>query len=167
MRQINFGMTLSLLLVTTLLISGCSTFKPEKEVVTVTKLVERNIPLPLGLINNLRSMVALDNIVNFILDCIFNKQAINKTFLISDNHDLSTPQLIERLSDALGLKCKLYNISPIIFKMFTFLIGKRDIYEKINGSLQVDINQTMQISGWTPVVSIDDQLSKLVHSNHG
>ena len=44
MRQINFGMTLSLLLVTTLLISGCSTFKPEKEVVTVTKLVERNIP---------------------------------------------------------------------------------------------------------------------------
>ena len=45
MRQINFGMTLSLLLVTTLLISGCSSFyKPEKEIVTVTKLVERNIP---------------------------------------------------------------------------------------------------------------------------
>ena len=44
MRQINFGMTLSLLLVTTLLISGCSSFKPEKEIVTVTKLVERTIP---------------------------------------------------------------------------------------------------------------------------
>ena len=44
MRQINFGMTLSLLLATTLLISGCSTFKPEKEIVTVTKLVERQIP---------------------------------------------------------------------------------------------------------------------------
>ena len=45
MRQINFGMTLSLLLVTTLLISGCSSFyKPEKEVVTVTKLIERQIP---------------------------------------------------------------------------------------------------------------------------
>ena len=131
------------------------------------KLVEKKVPLPFGLINNLRSMVALDNIVNFILDCIFNKQAINKTFLISDNHDLSTPQLIERLSDALGLKCKLYNISPIIFKMFTFVIGKRDIYERIHGSLQVDINQTMQISGWAPVVTIEDQLSKLVNSNHG
>jgi len=45
MRQINFGVTLSLLLVTTLLISGCSSFyKPEKEIVTVTKLVERQIP---------------------------------------------------------------------------------------------------------------------------
>ena len=44
MRQINFGMTLSLLLVTTLLISGCSTFKPEKQIVTVTKLVEKQIP---------------------------------------------------------------------------------------------------------------------------
>ena len=45
MRQINFGMTLSLLLATTLLISGCSSFyKPEKQIVTVTKLVERQIP---------------------------------------------------------------------------------------------------------------------------
>ena len=46
MRQTNFGMTLSLLLVTTLLISGCSSFyKPEKEIVTVTKLVEKQIPI--------------------------------------------------------------------------------------------------------------------------
>ena len=45
MRQINYGMTLSLLLVTTVLLSGCTSFwKPEKEVVTVTKIVERNIP---------------------------------------------------------------------------------------------------------------------------
>ena len=44
MRQINFGMILSLLLVTTLLSSCASFYKPEKEIVTVTKLVERNIP---------------------------------------------------------------------------------------------------------------------------
>ena len=45
MRQINFGMTLSLLLMTVLL-SGCASFwKPEKEVVTVTELVNRNIPI--------------------------------------------------------------------------------------------------------------------------
>ena len=44
MRQINFGMILSLLLVTTIL-SGCASFwKPEKQIVTVTKLIERNIP---------------------------------------------------------------------------------------------------------------------------
>ena len=43
MRQIPYGLILSLLLVT-LLISACSTFRPEPEVVTVTKLVERQIP---------------------------------------------------------------------------------------------------------------------------
>ena len=44
MRQINFGMTLSLLLAT-LLLSGCASFwKPEKEIVVQTKIVERNIP---------------------------------------------------------------------------------------------------------------------------
>ena len=45
MRQINFGMTLSLLLAT-LLLSGCASFwKPEKEIVVQTKIVERNIPI--------------------------------------------------------------------------------------------------------------------------
>ena len=44
MRQINFGMTLSLLLAMALVLSSCSTFRPEKEIVTVTKLVERQIP---------------------------------------------------------------------------------------------------------------------------
>ena len=44
MRQINFGMTLSLLLAT-LLLSGCASFwKPEKDIVVQTKIVERNIP---------------------------------------------------------------------------------------------------------------------------
>ena len=43
MRQIPYGLILSLLLATSL-ISGCSTFRPEPEVVTITKLVERQIP---------------------------------------------------------------------------------------------------------------------------
>jgi len=44
MRQINFGMSLSLLLVTILLLSSCTSIRQEPEVVTVTKLIERNIP---------------------------------------------------------------------------------------------------------------------------
>ena len=45
MRQINFGMILGLpALATTLLISGCVGFKPEKEIVVQTKLIERQIP---------------------------------------------------------------------------------------------------------------------------
>ena len=47
MRQINSGMTLSLLLTTSLLISGCSSIwsKPEKEIVVETKIVEKVIPI--------------------------------------------------------------------------------------------------------------------------
>ena len=47
MQQTNYGMTLSLLLATTLLISGCTGIwsKPEKEIVVETKLIEKNIPI--------------------------------------------------------------------------------------------------------------------------
>ena len=44
MRQINFGVSLSLLLVTILLLSSCTSIRQEPEVVTVTKLIERNVP---------------------------------------------------------------------------------------------------------------------------
>ena len=47
MQQTNYGMTLSLLLATTLLISGCTGIwsKPEKEIVVETKIIEKNIPI--------------------------------------------------------------------------------------------------------------------------
>ena len=47
MQQTNSGITLSLLLATSLLISGCSGIwsKPEKEIVVETKLIEKNIPI--------------------------------------------------------------------------------------------------------------------------
>ena len=44
MRQINFGITLSLLLIATLLLSSCSSIRPEPEIVTVTEIIERTIP---------------------------------------------------------------------------------------------------------------------------
>ena len=40
----NFGITLSLLLIATLLLSSCSSIRPEPEIVTVTEIIERTIP---------------------------------------------------------------------------------------------------------------------------
>ena len=47
MRQINFGMTLSLSLITLFLLSSCSSIRPEKEIVTVTEFVQTKIPIVL------------------------------------------------------------------------------------------------------------------------
>ena len=60
------------------------------------------IPLPFGSINNLRSMVSLGNLVDFIATCLLHPEAKNQIFLVSDGEDISTTQLLRRLSAKLG-----------------------------------------------------------------
>ena len=55
------------------------------------------VPLPLGAIHNLRSLVALDNLVDLIITCLTHPAAANQTFLVSDGEDLSTTQLLRRM----------------------------------------------------------------------
>ena len=62
------------------------------------------IPLPFGSINNSRSLVALDNLVDFIILCISHKKAANEVFLISDREDLSTTQLLRKIANTFDKK---------------------------------------------------------------
>ena len=55
----------------------------------IYQLTERGWPLPLGAVHNQRSLVALDNLVDFIVTCLSHPQAANQTFLVSDGQDLS------------------------------------------------------------------------------
>jgi len=71
------------------------------------KLVARSLPLPLDSINNLRSFVGIDNLVDFIVTCITHPQAANQTFLVSDGEDLSTPDLIRRMARAMDRPARL------------------------------------------------------------
>lgn len=65
------------------------------------------IPLPFGAIHNKRSFVALDNLVDLIMTCIDHPAAANHTFLVSDDEDLSTTDLLQRMSLALGKPARL------------------------------------------------------------
>jgi nucleoside-diphosphate-sugar epimerase len=46
--------------------------------------VQKGMPLPLGLVRNKRSLVALDNLVDLIMTCIQHPEAAGKNFLVSD-----------------------------------------------------------------------------------
>jgi len=52
------------------------------------------VPLPLGRIHNLRSMIYLGNLVDAIMTCLEHPKAAGETFLVSDGADISTPDLL-------------------------------------------------------------------------
>ena len=122
--------------------------------------LSRGVPLPLGAIQNQRSMVGIDNLVDLIVTCIDHQAAANQTFLVSDDEDLSTTELLRRLGAALGKPARLIPIPASLLGLAARLVGKEDIAERLLGNLQVDISKTRKILDWAPRVSVDDGFRK-------
>jgi len=124
--------------------------------------LSRGIPLPLGAIHNQRSLVGIDNLVDLIITCIDHPAAANQTFLVSDDEDLSTTELLHRTRKALGkpAHAHLVPVPPSLLQFGAKLLGKQDIAQRLLGNLQVDISQTKKVLDWTPPVSLNEGLNK-------
>lgn len=121
--------------------------------------LQRGIPLPLGgVTKNRRSFVFLDNLVDMIITCINHPAAANQTFLVSDGEDLSTAELLVLMSLALRRPSKLVSVPIVLIAFGARLIGRFDIFQRLCGSLQVDIKKNKELLGWTPPVSVDEGL---------
>lgn len=119
----------------------------------------RGVPLPFGAVHNQRSLVAIDNLVDFIVTCSDHPAAANQVFLVSDGEDVSTTQLLRKLAGALGKPAILLPIPAWLMSGAAALLGQRALSDRILGSLQVDISKNRQLLGWTPPVTLDKALS--------
>ena len=129
---------------------------------TMMRWLNRGIPLPFGAIQNKRSLVALDNLVDLIITCVEHPAAANQVFLVSDDEDLSTTELLRGISTAMGKPSRLIAVPAWMLKLTAKLSGKDDIAQRLLGSLQVDISKTRKLLGWVPPVSVDQALRDTV-----
>ena len=132
---------------------------------SILRWVGSGIPLPFGAINNKRSFIALDNLVDFIMACIVHPKAANQTFLIADNEDLSITKLLQCVGLALGKPARLFPVSERLLNYGAILVGKKEMGQRLCGSLQVDFSKARELLGWTPPVSLDEGLRRTVESS--
>jgi len=124
--------------------------------------LQRGLPLPLGAIDNKRSLVSLDNLIDLIVTCFDHPLAANQTFLVSDGEDVSTTQLLCKIGRALGQRVFLLPVPVGLMSCVARLLGKGAIAQRLFGSLQVDIEKNKRLLGWTPPVTLDRGLSAAV-----
>jgi nucleoside-diphosphate-sugar epimerase len=122
------------------------------------KLVKSGVPLPLGAIENQRSMVAIDNLVDLLVLCADHSSAPGQTFMVSDDHDLSTSELLIMLANAMNKSSVLFPLPPPVIKYCASLLGQRAAANRLLDSLRVDIRHTKITLGWTPRVSVAEAL---------
>ncbi|MDR3371563.1 SDR family oxidoreductase [Rhodoferax sp.] len=129
------------------------------------RAVQRGWPLPLGAIHNQRSLVALDNLVDFITTCISHPNAANQTFLISDGQDLSTTELVRCMAKAAGVPARLLPVPVWALAWAGRLLGKVNGVQRLTSSLKIDSGKARNLLGWTPKITVQEGLLRAVTGN--
>ena len=122
--------------------------------------LKKGYPLPLGATNNKRSFVSVLNLVDLIIRCIDHPKAANQVFLVSDGTDISTTELLKRLGDALATPAKLLPVPVWMLSSLCALLGKKEVVQRLCGTLQVDISKTCALLNWQPVIGVEDALAE-------
>ena len=123
-------------------------------------IFRRGIPLPLASIRNQRSFVYLENLVDALGRCIQDSRAVGRTYLVRDGEDLSTPELVRRLGDAMGSKVCLWPCPTSLLYWMGQVAGKRGMIDRLVGSLQVNSSKIQTELDWHPPFTVDAGLSE-------
>jgi len=131
------------------------------------RAVRKGWPLPLGAIHNQRSLIALDNLVDFIITCITHAKAANQTFLISDGDDLSTTDLVRGMALAADVHARLLPVPVWALELAGRLLGKADAVQRLTRNLQIDSGKARGLLGWVPKISVQEGLRRAMTGKTG
>ena len=119
--------------------------------------------LPFKAITNLRSFLYVGNLASAITICLGHPCANGKTYLLSDGEDMSTPELIRRISKAMGVDSRLFSLPFWLLALICRLVGRKEAIERLTNSLQIDTTLIKEELGWHPPYSVNDGLQRTAH----
>lgn len=122
-------------------------------------IIKKRIPLPFLAVNNLRSLIYIDNFVSALILCAVHPAATGKTFLVCDGDDVSTADLIKQLSVSLGSPVRMFALPLSLLKAAGFLLSKSSQIERLIGSLRVDSTKIREELGWKPQFTVYEGLN--------
>jgi len=104
----------------------------------LSRLVESGIPLPFASIENKRSLISLENLVQILSKAINHPDVADRTLLVSDKEDLSTPQLIKKIADSIGRPVRIFHFPVVLLKIAARLTMQSNIIDRLTENLQID-----------------------------
>ena len=114
------------------------------------------------MIKNKRSLIFLENLIDAVIQSLENSATIGQIYLVSDNDDISTPELFRAVAKALNKPSRLIPFPVFLLRLAGVLFGKSGAIKRLAGSLQVDCNKIHKELGWKPPFSLQQGLDKTV-----
>ncbi len=126
------------------------------------KLAHSGLPLPLASVNNLRSPVFVGNLCDLIFRCLTHPAAAGQTFLVSDDRDISTPELLRMLAEKMEKPARLFPVPVFLLRLAGRLIGRTGEVARLCGSLQLNVSYTKEMLDWSPPFTLEAGIEKTV-----
>ena len=123
--------------------------------------VKKGVPLPLDRVNNRRSFISVDNLVDLIGLCLQHPVATGKVWLASDGEAISTTELIRRIALSFGKRSRLFYLPRSILFGLAGLVGRHSSASRLLDTLELDITATRSELGWVPPVTMLDVLKRM------
>lgn len=124
-------------------------------ILSLFHVVARRVPLPLASVRNSRSFIGLANLVDALYRCLTTEKAANNVYLVSDDEDVSTPELIRKIGAALGIPAKVFPFPVSMLRMLGILTGNRANVDRLLGSLTIDIAKIRHDLDWVPPCAME------------
>lgn len=130
---------------------------------SLMSLANRSVPLPFGAITqNRRSLIYIENLVAVLIAALEHKEANRQTFLVRDGEDFSTASLVQKIRTALNKPARLISFPAAFLRVTLTAMGKKDMANRLLGSLAIDDQATRNLLGWTPPISAEEGLRRTV-----
>lgn len=123
------------------------------------KLIDRAVPMPWPKGANCRSMIAVDNLADFLVRCVDHSGAAGESFLVKDSEDVSTRELMTRLARFLGRPLRLVPVPEPLIRFAARLLSKQDAASRVLDSLVIDSSRAQELLGWVPPMTLDNGLA--------
>lgn len=124
--------------------------------------VSRGVPLPLGRINNRRSLIYVDNLASAIIACVDSTAAAGRIYNVADDPSVSTPDLVRALAAALGISPRLFPVPPAALEACGALVGRKETVKRLTRSFEVDSSAIRSELGWRPPHSFETGIERTV-----
>lgn len=133
---------------------------------SMVNLASKKLPLPIGCLDNKRSMVSVYNLADLIHTCMTHPNANREVFLASDQDDISVKQLFEKLAKYQNNQLLMLPIPKSLIGFLASLVGKKSVASRLCSELVVDTTKNTQLLGWTAPYNVDTSLEKMFNTPH-
>jgi UDP-glucose 4-epimerase len=132
-------------------------------IATLLKLANTPFPLPFAGLDNKRSLLAVDNLIEAARHALSRPATQGEAYIVADDDPMSLAEMIAHLRIAQGRKPHLFSLPQAFFSTPLAMSGRRDVWDRIGGSLVVSAAR-LRASGWQPLVTTREGLSAMAQA---